>query len=382
MKNKCTIIINNELLEVIIKNFIKFNINYEIINESKKIFKIDINDISRVREIFNDIKILKISGINKIKLIIKSKYIMIFSMLLSLLIVFLLSNMVLFVNIETNNKEVKKMISDSLEEYGIKKYSFKKSYKKLNYIKKNILNDNKNTIDWIEIEELGTRYNVKLVLKKENIKKRNNEPRSIIAKKDGVIKKIICSSGNVLKEKNDYVKKGEVIISGNIIKGENEVKSIVRSNGVVYAEVWYKTNITIPYNLVKYKKTDNTFNNYYIKFGNKKMNLINYYNFKNNRINKSEEINKIYFPFKIIKENVTEYKYVKYKLNSNDAYSLAIKTSDKKLKSTLKKDEYIISKKVLKKEVFSSKISIEVFYKVYENITSYSEVEKIKKEEG
>ena len=34
----------------------------------------------------------------------------------------------------------------------------------------------------------------------------------------------------------------------------------------------------------------------------------------------------------------------------------------------LNKDEYIISKKVLKKEVNSSKMYVEVFFKVYENI--------------
>jgi hypothetical protein len=44
----------------------------------------------------------------------------------------------------------------------------------------------------------------------------------------------------------------------------------------------------------------------------------------------------------------------------------------------LDNDEYIISKKILKKEAFSSKIKIEVFYKVYENIGITSKIKNVK----
>ena len=73
------------------------------------------------------------------------------------------------------------------------------------------------------------------------------------------------------------------------------------------------------------------------------------------------------------------FEYKEFHINENEAYKEAIKRSDDKIKDMLDVDEYILSKKVLKKEVFSSKIIIEVFYKVYENIAKESRI--LKKEE-
>ena len=53
-----------------------------------------------------------------------------------------------------------------------------------------------------------------------------------------------------------------------------------------------------------------------------------------------------------------------------------------KIKSNLNSDEYIISKKVLKKEVKSSKMEIEVFFKIYKNIGYTSNIEKIGEIDG
>ena len=56
---------------------------------------------------------------------------------------------------------------------------------------------------------------------------------------------------------------------------------------------------------------------------------------------------------------------------------IGLNESETKMKESLDSDEYIISKKVLKKEVKSSKINIEVFYKIYENIGYTSKIEEI-----
>ena len=70
----------------------------------------------------------------------------------------------------------------------------------------------------------------------------------------------------------------------------------------------------------------------------------------------------------LYKETKKEYKYKEFKINENIAYEEALKRSENKIKNKLKDNEYIISKKVLKKEVFRSKMNMEVFFKVYENI--------------
>ena len=55
-----------------------------------------------------------------------------------------------------------------------------------------------------------------------------------------------------------------------------------------------------------------------------------------------------------------------------DALKKGLETSEKEIKKNLSKEEYVISKNILKKDIKSSKMYIEVFYKLYENIASIS----------
>ena len=74
--------------------------------------------------------------------------------------------------------------------------------------------------------------------------------------------------------------------------------------------------------------------------------------------------------------------YKEYSINEEEALNLALKRSEEKIKNKLSKDEYIISKKVLKKEVNYSKMYVEVFFKVYENIGVTSNIDIIGEADG
>ena len=51
--------------------------------------------------------------------------------------------------------------------------------------------------------------------------------------------------GEVVREINDYVKPGDIIISGEI-KLYDQVKDVTSAKGKVYGEVWYQTKVTYP----------------------------------------------------------------------------------------------------------------------------------------
>ena len=53
---------------------------------------------------------------------------------------------------------MKQKLLDELSNNGLKIYSFKKNYQELQIIKKKILEKYKTDIDWIEIENIGTKY--------------------------------------------------------------------------------------------------------------------------------------------------------------------------------------------------------------------------------
>ena len=62
-------------------------------------------------------------------------------------------------------------------------------------------------------------------------------------------------------------------------------------------------------------------------------------------------------------------------LNYEEALKKANLLAEKKILSGLLKDEHIISKKTLNFNVYESKIVVDVFFKVYENITDYLDVD-------
>ena len=256
-----------------------------------------------------------------------------------------------------------------------------KEIDKLNSIKNKILEDNKDTLEWIEIREKGCIYYIDVTPRvKSNNNVDNALPSDIVAEKDGVIKHIVVHRGSKVIDNGDYVKKGDILISGNIIKNENVIDK-VHSEGIIYAETWKTVNISIPFKRIDYvyKKT---INHYYLDIFGHKFTISGKYDSDNTINKKSIVLDKPYLFFKLYKEEKKIYDYNEVILNKEEAYKEALNRSIDVINKKLSSDEYIISKKVLKKEVKRSKINLEVFFKVYEKIGVTSEIQDIGEENG
>ena len=367
---------NNKVKIIVYENSNKFlnylvyhSIYYEDLTlNDNYILTIDYEDYKKISRRYKT-KIIKYYGKRFIINYLDTNKYMLISLFISFLVLYLLTNTIFKININTNDEKLYNLINNSLKENNISIYKRKKSFKELKKIKDKILKNNEDSLEWIEIKEKGCIYNIELTARVKNKENNSdNNPKDIVASKDGLIKYITSSSGVKLKDVNDYVKKGEVLISGNIIKGEDTLITQVRAKGKVYAEVWYTVNITIPFNYVEYVETGKVINHYYLDIAGKKFTLIGKYDSNFTMNTKDLVLEKPYLFFKLYKETKREYKYKEFNINENEAYEEALKRSENKIKSKLNDNEYIISKKVLKKEVFRSKMNIEVFFKVYENI--------------
>lgn len=364
----------NELSRILLR----LDISYKdlIINGDNIVFKISNEDYEKFKLYYKDIKIVRKLGINGVKSFIKKHYILLCSFIFTYIILILLSNVIFDVEIVSNNYELKRVINLYLEENNIKKHKFVKSHKEIESIKKKILENNKDTLEWIEIERVGTKYIVNLTERVINENKTTEEKKDLVAKKDALIKYLIIKSGTGVKEVNELVKKGDIIITGNIIKNE-EVIDRVNANGKVYGETWYTVNTTVPYKHVDYEKTGKIVNHVYLSIFGHKFTLYGKYDTKNEIVSSKVLIDKPYLFFKVIKDRKEIYNYVTHTLTEEEAYKEAIKRSERVIKDKLASDEYIIDKKVLKNNKYSSKIEVEIFYKVYENIGEYKEPEII-----
>lgn len=371
MKNKVLVSAKEEgILKTLISNNIYFS-NYTI-EDNKVIFIINYEDLELLSKLAN-IKVIKYYGLVGIKKFLKKHYILLTSFILSYLIIIILSNVIFKVEIVTNNQVLKDNITYYLNYYGIVKYKFVKSNKYIENVKEKILLENKDTIEWISINREGVKYVVNVTPRVISNRVSIDKPSNIVSKKDALIKYLVVTGGSSVKEVNDVVKKGEVIISGDVVKFD-KVVGTTRSKGKVFGEVWYTVNISIPFKHVIYEKTGETINHIYLDIFGHKFTLVGHY-ITNNSINEvSVLVDKPYLFFKLMKESKELYNYKEVNLNSESAFNEALERADKSISNKLDTNEYIIERKVLKKDVFSSKIDIELFYRVYENIGEEKEI--------
>ena len=308
-------------------------------------------------------------GIVKYTSYIKENYTFVISLIIGFLFLFLISNTILEIDVVHNNSNLRNLIYDELKDNNISCFHFVPSFKKRKKIINKIVSDNKDKIEWLEIERYGSKLTIKVTERKLNKEKEDDKPRHIVAKKDGVIMKIEASNGVILKKKNDYVSKGETIVSGDIIKDET-VKGQVRALGRVYAEVWYLVTIEYPLYYEEVIYLNDVKQNIIVSFMKRETSLrknyaTNYLEHKNVLI--KEKI----FPFSVRMEKQRKTKVKKEKLGTKEAIKKATKLAENKISVNLKDDEYIISKKTLNFKQNKSKIEIGVFLKVYENITDF-----------
>lgn len=379
--NKVRIVVNensNKFLNYLIYN----KIYYDSLNKYNEYFVLDVSydDYLYIRRRYK-CHIVKYYGKKNIVNIYENNKYVLLSLIISFMLLFLLCNTIFDIKINSDNKDIINIINNSLSDNGIGVYKRKVSFDKLNSIKNKILEDNKDTLEWIEIREKGCIYYIDVTPRvKSNNNADNSLPSDIVAEKDGVIKHIVVHRGSKVIDNGDYVKKGDILISGNIIKNENVIDK-VHSEGVIYAETWKTVNISIPFKRIDYvyKKT---INHYYLDIFGHKFTISGKYDSDNTINKKSIVLDKPYLFFKLYKEEMKIYDYNEVILNKEEAYNEALNRSIDVINKKLSSDEYIISKKVLKKEVKRSKINLEVFFKVYEKIGVTSEIQDIGEENG
>lgn len=342
------------------------------------IIEIEENQFQRIKKLVPtyEVTILKRTGISYLLNLYKTKKVFLFSILFAFLVITVLTNITFSIRIVETDSAIKEMLLDDLKENGIIKYHFKVPYKKKEQIRQKILDKEKDSLEWLEIEEIGTMYQVKAIKRVNNPKEETLTPRSIVAKKKGRITRIEADYGEVTAKKNDVVEKGDTLISG-LIKNKDEIKTKVAARGKVYAEVWYQVNLNLPTIYQEETKTGNQKNILEILFLDKNIFISELFKYQNS-INKEKVIyqsNLIPFRISFTKKEEINIKQVTYqnKSSQKEKEQLAIK----KLKQRLGNNIKILSINVLKKKTSADRIEVELFFKVEEDITSYSSLENI-----
>lgn len=361
-----------------IHRLIKNNINIE------KVIPISYKEAHLIVDYRELVKIQKIKTIYKVKVIkyygrlrllkrTKRDIFLLLSLLVGVLTIYILSNMIFKIEVIHSNKNIIKLVNEELYSNGIRKYHFVKSYSEIEKIKKKILEDNKDSIEWLEIIREGTKYTVRVEERIINKKEDSDKIYDIVASKNAVIKTIVANSGEKVKNINTYVKKGETIISSQIMLPNNT--TIEKSaSGTITGEVWYTVRVEYPYIYNETLYTGNKKKVLVFNLLNKRISFFDFHKYKTFERNIKYIFNNNFIPFSLTYEDEYETKIINDTYTKETASKKAIEVAKEKLLDKYSTIIDINDIKIINEEDLSTKIVLDLFITCTEDITEYKEV--------
>jgi len=325
-------------------------------------FTIYTNDYEEVERLIKKYKgklrIVNTSGIIVLLMKMKRKVSLVIGAVLFFIIIYILSNYIWAIDIQTQKNLSPFEIRQQLSTIGIKP-GLSKSQINVRELEKQMENLNAE-IMWIRIRIEGS--TLKLVVK-EKVNPPSIEKVSfnqVVAKMDGEVKRVYTNSGNPAVVPGDIVKKGDDLILP--IQGREGFQMEVKPSGTVIANTFYEKFMEIQISGEKLERTGNQNSDVYLNIFGKKIYLkkaikgFTYYD-------KIEE-RKGWF-------NQTRY-FEKKGKNINLDRDSTVKEAKEKLEASLKKtlsnDSNIIDSKVTVENVKEDTILVKVIFTVEQDI--------------
>ena len=349
------------LRKLINSNIYFYDVKY--IDKDKLLVKINLEDYKRVKRLgfFSKIKVVKYEGYVGIKKHFKNNLYFYLMAIFCFILMDIITSFIVSVEVIHENSRIRNLVTSELYDSGIKRFSLRKDFDQVEDIKNKILDNNKNTLEWLSITREGMTYTVRVEERIITSIDKEEGFRHIVSTKNALVTKVVSSKGDVLVRSGDYVKKGDILISGNINLYE-EVKGNILATGDVYGDVWYTTEINFPFVYEEKVYTGEVRSNLTI---NSKVLFKNKYKDFDKKDVKSISVFGLKFSF--YKEH--EYKMVSKRYNNKDAENKALEKIKEEFETRLNDKGVVISQKVLKKEENNSTMSMSVFVVTNEHIS-------------
>ncbi len=325
-------------------------------------FTIYINDYKEVERLIKKYKgklrIVNTSGIIVLLMKMKRKVSLVIGAGLFFAVIYILSNYVWAIDIQTQKNLSPFEIRHQLSTIGIKP-GLNKSQINVRELEKQMENLN-DEIMWIRIRIEGS--TLKLVVK-EKVNPPSIEKvqfNEVVAKMDGEVKRVYTNSGNPTVVPGDIVKKGDNLILP--IQGREGFEKEVKPSGTIIANTFYEKFMEIQISGEKLERTGRKNSDIYLNVFGKKIYLkkaINGFGY----YDKIEETHgcfnkKIYF----------EKKGKTINLDKDNTIKEAKENLEASLKKTLSNDSKIIDSKVTVEEVKEGTILVKVMFTVEQDI--------------
>lgn len=190
------------------------------------------------------VQYLKTEGLWKYIFFLSKQYLNIIGVLVFFISVLISSFLIFDVRIKGTMTEVNEDMKVSLKNENIDIMKPLQSYEKLNEILLHFKELYKDQVEYINIYQTGSVFHIEYT-KRTQEEVKEDDYRNIYAKKDGMIQSLDVKSGLSVVKKNDYVKKGDLLVENTIISTQNKTK-IIPVEGHVYAYTFNQYEATIP----------------------------------------------------------------------------------------------------------------------------------------
>ena len=355
-------------------NLIKMNFQFYRVKEKSSSLELLLNEANYQRlmemKTIYQITLKRIYGPKALWQQIWNKRIFWVAFLLGCLVFFLLTHIIFSVEVIHTKKAIRDMLYEELAQYGITRFHFCVSFEQKEKIRSEILAKHKDTLEWMEIERIGTKYVVRVEERMLNDPTETPTVRDIVARKDGIITRIEASQGEIVAKKDQYVRKGDLLITG-VIHNKEEAQAYVMAKGNVYAETWYKVTVAMPLHYHEEKATGKKTQLLQVHFLNHTFSLFDFAHYKNKKSTVTNLLKNPLFPLSFDYVVEQEMDVIDENYTPEEATQKANEMAASKVLEQLNVNGRILQQKDLKITQEDSKIVIEVFLKVEEDITDF-----------
>lgn len=304
------------------------------------------------------VRIVNTSGIIVLIMKMKRKISLVIGAGLFFIVIYILSNYIWSIDIQTQRNLSPFEIRQQLSSIGIKQ-GISKSQINVRELEKN-MEDLNDQIMWIRVRVEGS--TLKLVIK-EKVNPPSTEKilfEQVVAKMDGEVKRVYTNSGNPAVAPGDIVRSGDELILP--IQGREGFEKEVKPSGTVIANTFYEKFMEVQISGEKLERTGKKNSDIYLKFFGKKIYL-------------KKSINGFHSYDKIEEKNGSFNKTIYFEKRGkiiNLDKDNAVKESAEKLQGSLRKtlsnDAKIIDKKITVDDIKDGKILVKVIFTVEQDI--------------
>jgi similar to stage IV sporulation protein len=327
---------------------IRFNIHFKDYKEAEILIK----------KYKGKVRIVESSGIIILLMKLKRKFSLVIGAGLFFVVIYILSNYIWAIDIETQRNLSPFEIRQQLSLIGIKP-GISKSQINVYEIERK-MEDLNGQIMWIRTRIEGS--TLKLVIK-EKVNPPSTEKilyNQVVAKMDGEVKRIYTNSGNPAVVPGDIVKKGDNLILP--IQGREGFEREVKPSGTVIANTFYEKFMEVQISGEKLQRTGKKNSDIYLSFFGKKIYL-------KKAINRFDNYDKIGEKNGFFNQvTYFEKKGTPVNLDKDATVKESAEKLENSLRKTLSNDAKIIDKKITVDDMKEGKILVKVIFTVEQDI--------------